>query len=791
MKHFETKYGYFTNDGKEYVIKTCKTPKPWVNVISNGSYGLVISQTGGGFSWNEHSEFNRITRWHQDLIKDDWGKYFYIRNNKTGEFFSPLWQPVKTNFNYFECRYGLGYATFITEYKGIKITCNLFVPFNETLEIWDFKVENFTNQDLDLSIYTYFEWVLGSSNDYHREFHKAFLETEFDKDLNSLVASKRLWDIPLGDRGHWNIHYEYLGFLSSSKPVVEFEGDKEAFIGNYGSLSNPVALVNGKLQGKQGKFNDSIGTIKVNLNIPKDGKEDVSFYIGLKSTKEEIKASLDKLKEPDINETLLNEVKKTWENLLGDLEIETPDVAMNFSVNYWFRYQAISGRLWGRTAYYQQSGAFGFRDQLQDSLVFLPIEPSLTEKQIKLHARHQLFDGTVLHWWHPIAEVGLETKMTDDLLWLPFVIIHYINETGNVSILNDVEPYYKSKESGTLYEHCMKAINVVLSRYSQRGLPLIGAGDWNDGLSAVGLEMKGESIWLAEFFYYVLKNFSLVANKYNKNEDADYLNKKANELKEAFDKYAWDGEWYYRGTKDSGEKFGSAENEEGKIFLNSQIWSVISNIAPSDKREIAMNSVKKHLFKNNGPLLLYPGYSKPDKYIGYLSRYAPGRRENAGVYTHAATWSIWAFAKLKDYEYAYETFKRLCPIYSGLEPDKYVAEPFVTPGNIDGPDSPNYGMAGWTWYTGSASWFQKVIVDWILGVRADERGLVIDPCIPSDWETFKVKRKYMGKIINLSFVNKNKVNMGVKEIIGEGAVIEGNIIKSVEKDNINLTVIMG
>lgn len=791
MKHFETKFGYFSNDGKEYVIKTCKTPKPWVNVISNGSYGLVISQTGSGFSWNEHSEFNRITRWHQDLIRDDWGKYFYIRNNKTGEFFSPLWQPVKTNFNYFECRYGLGYATFITEYKGIKITCKLFVPFNETLEIWDFKVENFTNEDLDLSIYTYFEWVLGSSNDYHREFHKAFLETEFDEDLNSLIAAKRLWDIPLGDRGHWNIHYEYLGFLSSSKPVAEFEGDKEAFIGNYGTLSNPEALLNGKLLGKQGKFNDSIGTIKVNLFIEKNAKEDVAFYIGLKNNKDEIKDSLNKLKEPGIIEKLLDEVKNKWENLLGDLEIETPDKAMNFSVNYWFRYQAISGRLWGRTAYYQQSGAFGFRDQLQDSLVFLPIEPSLTEKQIKLHARHQFDDGTVLHWWHPIAEVGLETKMTDDLLWLPFVIIHYINETGNVSILNDVEPYYKSNNNGTLYEHCMKAINVVLSRYSKRGLPLIGAGDWNDGLSAVGLEMKGESIWLAEFFYYILKNFAIVANKFNKNEDATFLNNKANELKESFDNYAWDGEWYYRGTKDSGEKFGSAENEDGKIFLNPQIWSVISDIAPKDKSEIAMNSVKKHLFKNNGPLLLYPGYSKPDKYIGYLSRYAPGRRENAGVYTHAATWSIWAFAKQKDYEYAYETFKRLCPIYSGMEPNKYVAEPYVTPGNIDGPDSPNYGMAGWTWYTGSASWFQKVIVDWILGVRTNEKGLVIDPCVPSDWETFKVKRKYMGKIINLTFINKDKVNMGVKEIVGEGAVIEGNIIKAVEKDNINLTVIMG
>ncbi|HPN38332.1 MAG TPA: GH116 family glycosyl hydrolase [Melioribacteraceae bacterium] len=791
MKQFETKYGYFENDGKEFVIKTPKTPKPWVNVISNGSYGLIISQTGGGFSWNEHSEFNRITRWHQDLIKDDWGKYFYFRNNKTGEVFSPLWQPVKTEFDFFECRYGLGYATFTTEYKGIKIICNVFVPFNETLEIWDFNIENKSNEDLDLSIYTYFEWVLGSSNDYHREFHKTFLETDFDKELNSLVASKRLWDIPLGDRGHWNIQYEYLGFLSSSKPIAEYEGDKEAFIGNYGSLNYPEALKEGKLQGKLGKFNDSIGTIKVNLEIPKDKSEDVSFYIGLKENKNEINKSLNKLKEPNVNKKLLDEVKATWETLLGDLYIETPDEAMNISVNYWFRYQAISGRLWGRTAYYQQSGAFGFRDQLQDSLVYLPIEPKLTENQIKLHARHQFEDGAVLHWWHPIAEVGLETKMTDDLLWLPFVLMHYINETGNIEILNDVEPFYRSEKSGSLYEHCYKAIEKVLSRFSDRGLPLIGAGDWNDGLSAVGLEMKGESVWLAEFFYYVLTNFADIAERFNKKQDSEYFTKKAKELKEAFDKYAWDGKWYYRGTKDSGEKFGSDENEDGKIFLNPQIWAVMSDIAPKDKVEIAMQSVKDILFKGNGPLLLYPGYSKPDKYIGYLSRYAPGRRENAGVYTHAATWSIWAFAKLKDNEFTYEAFKRLCPIYSGMEPDKYVAEPYVTPGNIDGPDSPNYGMAGWTWYTGSASWFQKVIVDWLLGVRTTNEGLVIDPCVPNNWKTFKVKRKFMGKKINLTFINENNVSGLVKEIKGEGVVVEGNVIKSVLQDEVNLIVSMG
>lgn len=315
-------------------------------------------------------------------------------------------------------------------------------------------------------------------------------------------------------------------------------------------------------------------------------------------------------------------------------------------------------------------------------------------------------------------------------------------------------------------------------------------GGWNDGLSAVGLEMKGESIWLAEFLYYVLTNFAKVSEKYNKAELAADYNKKAEELKTAFDKYAWDGKWYYRGTKDSGEKIGSCENEDGKIFLNPQIWSVMSEIAPKDKQETAIDSVKEFLFKNNGPLLLYPGYSKPDKFIGYLSRYAAGRRENAGVYTHAATWSIWAFGKMKDSELAYEAFKRLCPIYNGMDPDKWVAEPYVTPGNIDGPDSPNYGMAGWTWYTGSASWFQKVIVDWILGVRTTEEGLIIDPCIPKDWLKFTVKRKYKNSIYNITVLNESNSSSGVKSITVNGNLIDGSVVAETGKQINEVLVIM-
>ncbi len=658
-KKFETKYGYFSKDGNEYVIKTPFTPKPWVNVISNGDYGLVISQTGGGFSWQTHSEFNRINRWHQDLIQDNWGKYIYIRNNKTGKFWSPTFLPAKVKLHKYKCKHGIGYTTFESEYKGIKTQLTIFVPMDANLEIWDLKISNQSSKDADLSLFTYFEWCLGSSSDHHREFHRSFLETEFSKNENTMFATKRLWEIPLGDRGHWNIDYQNYGFLSCNKKISDYETDKEFFIGQYGDLINPAALSKKKLSKQTGKWIDPIGCIRIDLKIKKNKSENVAFYLGLVNDKSDAKKIIKKFKTSSQIESALEKVKNTWSDILGSLEIDTPDEGMNILVNKWLRYQAISGRLWGRTAYYQQSGAFGFRDQLQDSLVFLPINSKLTENQIRLHAKHQFEDGTVLHWWHPITDTGLATKMTDDLLWLPFLMIHHHMETGNISFFDETSEFYDNRNLVTsLYDHCIRAIERVLVRMSGRGLPLIGAGDWNDGLSAVGLEWKGESIWLAEFLFYILTEFQKIAVLKNDSVRFEKLKIAADQLRSNFEKYAWDGEWFFGATKDSGEKIGSKENKEGRIYLNSQTWAVISQITGEEKQIQAMNAVKKHLIKKNGPLLLFPAYKKPDKYIGYLSRYAAGRRENGGVYMHAATWAIWAFAKLKEAKNAYRSLSK-------------------------------------------------------------------------------------------------------------------------------------
>ena len=789
MEQFSTKYGHFSSDGNEYIITNFRTPKPWVNVISNGKYGLVISQTGGGFSWDTHSEFNRLNRWHQDLVQDNWGKYFYVKDNLTGDVWSPTWMPVKTELDFYQVAYGFGYARFTSEYKGVKITLTVFIPIDENCEVWNFKIENKSSQIKSLSIYSYFEWCLGSSSDHHREFHKTFLETHFDSKLNCMTATKRLWEIPLGDRGHWNIEYPYLGFISCSEKISDYDGDKDTFVGQYGSLQNPSGLSAKSLSKKLGKWNDSIASVKTVIEIEPNATKNVNFFIGIKENKNAIAASLKKFTNQKKIDSALFDLKLFWHKMFSTLVIETPDKAMNLMVNKWLRYQAIAGRLWGRTAYYQQSGAFGFRDQLQDGMVFLPIDPKKTEDQIRLHARHQFEDGTVLHWWHPISETGLPTKMTDDLLWLPFVLMNYIDETGNYKILSVKEPYYDNKnKKDTMFDHSVAAIEKVLTRMSKRGLTLIGAGDWNDGLSAVGLDMKGESIWLTEFFYLILKRFAELSKEIGNDKLYNRYNRKASELKKAFDKYAWDGEWFWRATKDDGKKVGSKTSPEGKIYLNAQTWSVISGIAESNKQNKAMNSVTKHLLKKNGCLLLSPAYTIPDKMIGYLSRYAPGRRENGGVYTHAATWAVWAYALLKNNDQAFSSYKNLCPVYNGMNPEGYVAEPYVTPGNIDGPDSPNYGMGGWTWYTGSAAWYQKVIVDWILGIRASKDGLIIDPCIPDEWKEFKVKRLFRGVSYKITVVNKSKSRKSKKHISVNGKTLAGNTIPISKKGEVKVEV---
>ncbi len=767
-KLFENGYGYFVHDGAEYVITRPDTPKPWVNVISNGDYGLVVSQRGGGFSWRSHSNLNRLTRWQQDLVQDNWGKFLYIKDRTTGEIWSAAWQPVKRRDVRYQCHHGLGYTTLVASFAGIQSQWTLFVPEGEPVEIWLLSLHNEGTTTRRLSLFTFLEWCLGVAPDSHREFHKAFLATNFAREDEILFARKRLWEVPDDQGRHWNRGWPYVAFHACSAPVVDFDGDKASFLARGSDVRMPAAVISGRCSCSEGLWGDGVAALHIDMDLEAGQREELVFALGAADSEEEARRLVAKYRSRSAARRALEQVKEGWRARLAPCEVNTPDRALNVLTNLWLPYQAISCRLWGRAAYYQQSGAYGFRDQLQDSLVWLPLDPSQTRRQVLLHAAHQFRDGSVYHWWHPLTETGFHNKVSDNLLWLPFVLSEYVRETGDFAVLDEVVPFVDGGEPLPLWAHCRLAIRRALSWRGNRGLPLIGDHDWNDGLNAVGSAMRGESVWLAHFLVAVLERFSEVALAAGKGRHFAFCRPEAARLRQAIAAHAWDGEWFWRASKDNGELLGSASCAQGRIFLNAQTWAVIANSAPPELQKKAMEAVDKYLDRDYGPLLLWPAYAQPDPTIGYLSRYAPGRRENGGTYTHAATWAILAHAILGNGARAYAMYRKICPIYRSLDPELYHAEPYVTPGNVEGPDSPLYGRGGWTWYTGSAAWLYKVSLEGILGVRPTLDGLLIDPCIPPDWDAFAVRRTFRGAVYLISVRNPERVSWGVRQVCMDG-----------------------
>lgn len=742
MALFQTDYGYFCDDGKEYIITRPDTPMPWINVISNGDYGMTLSQAGSGYSWRTHASLNRLTRWEQDLIRDEWGKYLYLRDSASGAIWSVSRQPCGEALEDYRVRHGMGYSVIEGCREGIEHQVTYTVPLDDPCELWIVRLHNHDTQTRRIQLYSHFEWCLGAAPDWHREFHRTFIETKYVASHNALLATKVLWDLPGDTKAHWNREWAYAGFHSVSPSPAGFNADKYAFLGRHGTLATPYALQNGLLPGKVGRWHDPVGNLSVDVELAPDTTVELVFVLGTADNTEHALQLADWYRDPQAAQTALEKVQRFWTELTNELVIETPDPAFNVMGNGWLQYQAIAGRLWGRSAYYQLGGAFGFRDQLQDSLVWLLLGRSeQTLKQIKLHAAHQYHDGVVLHWWHPLAESGLRSNYSDDLLWLPFVVLHYLHETGDMSCLDEIIPFFDDG-SASLLEHCRRAFEVALSRYSAGGLPLILAGDWNDGLNAVGIERRGESTWMAHFLHYLLvawADLDILDNTTQKRFQTE-----ADALRIAVNEYCWDGGWYIRATTDAGAVLGSSRCAEGQVFLNAQTWAVLSGIAPTERAQQAMVAVRERLYQSYGPLLLAPAYAHPDSTIGYLTRYAPGARENGGVYVHAACWAVLAERQIAGADDAYQLWRSFCPVVRGSEPTAYMAEPYVMPGNVDGPLADLPGRGGWTWYTGAAAWCLRAMVEGVLGITADLRGLRIEADLPQSWSTFRMQRRFRG-----------------------------------------------
>ncbi|MBM3152715.1 MAG: glycosyl transferase family 36, partial [Chloroflexi bacterium] len=743
-------------------------------------------------SWRGNAGQNRITRAFQDLIKDDWGKHLYIRDLEQGDFWSATYKPVMHAFDDYRVVHGIGYSRFFQQVNDIHSELTVFVSAHDPVEIFQLALTNRgkTARKLDVTCFT--EWLLGFAPDEHREFHKLFIETWPGPARNAVYARKYLWGFPDPKGRHNNIDWPYIAFMAADQPLKSFDCDKESFIGLYGSEEHPQAMRDRQLAGRSGRFGDAIAALQVVAPLEPGETKQIVFTLGAAEIgKEDPGELIGRYTGVGQSQRALQEVAAFWSGFLDAEQVETPDPALDHMTNFWLKYQAISCRLWGKSAFYQVSAGYGFRDQLQDSQIFLVSQPELARRQLLLHAAQQFIEGDVLHWWFSIRGGGPRTNCSDDLLWMPFILISYLQETADYNILDEQVAYLNGPEE-SLYDHCKRALERSFSRFSPRGIPLMGDHDWNDGLNAIGTLLKGESFWVAEFLFLILEDFIPLALRKGDALFARKCTAVRQSLQEAMDRFGWDGDWYLQATTDEGLTVGSKENEEGKIFLMPNIWAVISGIAPGKKAATAMGSVTEYLLKDHGALLNFPAFTRPRTDIGYVTRYAPGLRENGGVYTHAATWSVWAYTLIGNPELAYEAYRRICPPNRSQDIEVYKAEPYVTPGNIDGPLSEFYGRGGWTWYTGSAQWLHRMATHWILGIRPREDGLLIDPSIPAQWDGFKVRRKFRDAGYRIEVKNPRHVSKGVESLTVDSRRIDGQVVPAFSDGKNHLVeVLMG
>lgn len=764
-------FGHFSEDGREYILTNLHTPRPWVNVMSYGTYGLVISQSGGGFSWIDNSQMYRLTRWEQDLVAEPFGRWIYVQDRASGDVWSTTLLPTHQEADRDLVRHGIGYTVYERLLKGIETKQTVFVPLESGVEYWMVEVTNHRAEVADLRFATFVDWLLGGNGDWHREFHRLFMETE------TLPEAQIAWKhTGLRENSRLIDKLPFVAYhAAKGGDSIAWCGDKAEFLGTPGNPAKPAGLEKDELESGTGRWDDPIASALVSLKLQPGETRTIIFALGAEKDRTDAVARASSLNEESVR-AALGRVKRHWDDVTEPTHIDTPDPLINTLTNRWLRAQAIMGRMDARSAYYQQGGAYGYRDQLQDSLICLQHNPERTLRQLELHAEAMYENGAVRHWWHPGFPIFAESHHSDTCLWLAYGLLAYLDETNDLGCLQRRVRFLREDnqgfgETGSLLEHVYRGVERALNLVSPRGLPLLQAGDWNDGLSHAGIERKGETVWLAMFLYDILTRWKPILEELGETGRAQQFERAAKDLQNAVEEHGWDGGWYIAGTRDDGIPFGSHENKEGAIFLNPQTWATISGIAGEERAEHALRSAETKLFKPYGALLLAPAYATVDPMIGYITRYAPGLRENGGVYSHAATWAVQALAMRGRPDDALQMLRALIPAKSADEAANYVAEPYVMPGNVDGPDSPREGRGGWTWYTGSAAWLVRVAVDWVCGVRASRQGLVFSAG-PSEWSEYRVQRCFRGTRVKIHVTGQGSQ----VRVLVNGAEVSGPVL---------------
>ncbi|MEI3395790.1 MAG: hypothetical protein V8R82_08965 [Clostridia bacterium] len=781
LKYYN-EYGAFSEDGKEYLIKVNsekRLPTVWSNIMANEKFGTLVTESMGGYSWHKNSRLNRVTSWQNQATYDIPSEIIYIKDNETKKAWSLGLNPMPDDKNY-NVVYGFGYSKYIHKSDGLEQELEIFVPKEDGVKVEILRLKNTTLNRKKLKIIYYMKPVLGEDE----IKTNGYINLKYDIN-NNIICAQNLYN---------NDFPNDIIYVSNSEKILSYTGDKNFFIGN-GNISNPDSLKMTSLNNENCLGKDACIAYEIEVDIDSLSEKEIVFTLGSEESLIESKNMAYKYSKIQNCKQELENVKNYWKETLGRVEVKTPLESLNIMLNGWIIYQTLQSRLIGKTGFYQSGGAYGFRDQLQDTLALKYINPNLLKKQILKHSEHQFTEGDVEHWWHEEIQRGIRTKFSDDLLWLVYLTCEYIEFTGDYSILEEKTPYLTGKmleenederydkyqqtqEKESIYQHCIKAIERSLN-FGENGLPKIGSGDWNDGFSTVGNKGKGESVWLGFFLYNVLDRFIPICQSKNDTELIQrYEQIKAN-LKKALNTKGWDGRWYKRAFMDDGNILGSMENEECRIDSIAQSWSTISNAGDNDKKYISMDSLENHLIdKENGIIkLLDPPFDKSKLEPGYIKAYLPGVRENGGQYTHAAIWVIIAEAMLGFGDKATELYRMINPIEHARTKEasnKYKVEPYVIPADIYG-CSNLAGRGGWTWYTGSSSWYYKAGIEYILGLKVRNRFLSIEPCIPKDWKEYSIRYKWKNSIYNIKVKNPNGKNNGVEKIILNGIEVKNKI----------------
>jgi len=742
--------GGFSADGCEYIITstpTQVTPAPWVNVIANPGFGTVVTENGLAYSWSENAHEFRLTPWSDDPIGSTGGEAIYLRDEESGHFWSPTPFPAPGVTPYI-CRHGFGYSVFEHTEDGIRSELWVYVDLEEKVKFTVLKVHNGSGRSRRLSATGYVEWVLGDL----RQRSAMHVVTEVDPLSGALLA-----------RNSYNTEFSgRAAFFDVDDTSRMLSGDRTEFIGRNRTLRNPQAMSRLRLPGRVGAGLDPCGVIQINFSLIPGQDREIIFRLGAGRHAGEASELARRLRMPGSARAALKKVRLYWKHTLGAVQVETPDLALNVLANGWLVYQTLASRLWARSGYYQSSGAFGFRDQLQDVMALVHTQPGLVREHLLRCAERQYPEGDVQHWWHPPGGRGLRTRCSDDYLWLPLATCRYVLSTGDTGVLDErvhfiegrplgseEESYYdmpgRSTELASLYQHCLRAILHGL-RFGEHGLPLMGSGDWNDGMNLVGIHGKGESVWLGFFLYEVLVSFAEVAALRADQASVERCHKEAEQLRLNLSRHAWDGGWYRRAWFDDGSPLGSSANSECVIDSISQSWSVLSGGGDTARSVMAMNALDQRLVRRDVGLiqLLDPPFDKSAMDPGYIKGYVPGVRENGGQYTHAAVWAAMAFAKQGDSRRAWELLRMINPVNHALTPAAvatYKTEPYVVAADVYA-IAPHTGRGGWTWYTGSAGWLYRLMVESLLGLQRKADTLRIDPCIPEDWMSYALAYRY-------------------------------------------------